>query len=86
MFTGIGEFSIHKEFVWAKVAGNVASLRSTSPSRRYKVGFVIGCEVESLASIAFLDKEGFMAIKNKVVVSDHHRSHQESVAIWIIDR
>jgi hypothetical protein len=33
VFTGIGEFSIHKEFVSAKVAGNVASL--TNPALDY---------------------------------------------------
>ncbi len=33
VFTGIGEFSIHKEFVSAKVAGNVASLTNPALDR-----------------------------------------------------
>ena len=33
MFTGIGEFSIHKEFVSAKISGNVASLRDPALDR-----------------------------------------------------
>jgi len=33
VFTGIGEFSIHKEFVSAKVAGNTASLRNPALDR-----------------------------------------------------
>lgn len=33
VFTGIGEFSIHKEFVSAKVAGNVASLKNPALDR-----------------------------------------------------
>ena len=36
VFTGIGEFSIHKEFVSAKVAGNVASLTNPALDRILK--------------------------------------------------
>src|SRR5579872_2075007 len=34
VFSGIGEFTVHKEFVSAKVAGEVASLQNRSEERR----------------------------------------------------
>lgn len=45
VFTGIGEFSIHKEFVSAKIAGEVASLQDQALDRLIdfatEVGFVV---------------------------------------------
>ena len=45
VFTGIGEFSIHKEFVSAKIAGDVASLQDQALARLIefaaKVGLVV---------------------------------------------
>src|SRR5271154_2220190 len=42
VFTGIGEFSIHKEFVSAKVAGEVASLRDPALDRIFDFAAEVG--------------------------------------------
>ena len=42
VFTGIGEFSIHKEFVSAKVAGEVASLRDPALDRIFDFTAEVG--------------------------------------------
>ena len=52
VFSGIGEFSIHKEFVSAKVAGNAASLSNPALDRILSFAAESGLVVElySLAS------------------------------------
>ncbi|MCY4269999.1 MAG: amidohydrolase [Gammaproteobacteria bacterium] len=54
VFTGIGEFSVHKEFVSAKVAGHTASLRNPALDRIFETVAEIGlvailhCDIDTV--------------------------------------
>jgi hypothetical protein len=82
VFTGIGEFTIHKEFVSAKIAGGVASLQDPALDRIFKLSAEVG-----LVSILHSDldvpfpKEGALPayleqMKNLL------RRHPQATIIW----
>jgi hypothetical protein len=52
VFTGIGEFTIHKEFVSAKVAGEVASLQDPALAARGETGCSPGRDGNHLIGVA----------------------------------
>jgi hypothetical protein len=51
VFTGIGEFTIHKEFVSGKIPGEVASLQNPAPDRRLDFAAEVGLVVLIHAAI-----------------------------------
>lgn len=82
IFTGIGEFSIHKEFVSAKIAGEVASLQDPALDRIFDFAAEVG-----LVSILHNDldspfpKEG-AAPAYLDQIKDLFRRHPSSTIIW----
>src|SRR5688572_12500220 len=82
VFTGIGEFSIHKEFVSSKVAGEVASL--TNPaldsilSFAGRVGLVVILHSDIDMPMAKPDTEPVYLSQMKAVL----KRHQKTTIIW----
>jgi hypothetical protein len=82
VFTGIGEFSIHKEFVSAKIAGETASLKDQALDRLIdfaaEVGLVIliHCDVD----VPFA-KPGAEPAYSKQI-KDLFRRHPKATIIW----
>jgi len=82
VFTGIGEFSIHKEFVSAKIAGEVASLQDPALDRIFDFAAEVG-----LVSILHNDldlpfpKEGAEPAYLDQI-KDLFRRHPKSAIIW----
>jgi predicted TIM-barrel fold metal-dependent hydrolase len=83
VFTGIGEFSIHKEFVSSKVAGEVASLKNPALDRIFRLCGEIGL-------IALLHNDIDMPFSRPGVaepvylndMKDVLRRHPKAVIIW----
>jgi hypothetical protein len=82
VFSGIGEFSIHKEFVSAKVAGEVASLTNPALDRIFDF-----CAETGLVAILHNDidmpfaKEGAEPVY-LTQMKDLLRRHQKTAIIW----
>jgi hypothetical protein len=82
VFTGIGEFSIHKEFVSSKVAGNVASLTNPALDRIFEF-----CAESGLLVILHNDidmpfaKQGVEPVYLKQL-KDVLRRHPDTTIIW----
>ncbi len=82
VFTGIGEFSIHKEFVSAKIAGEVASLRDPALDRIFDFAAEVG-----MVSILHNDMDVPFAKEGSPPAyldetKDLFRRHPNSTIIW----
>ena len=82
VFTGIGEFSIHKEFVSAKVSGETASLTNPALDRildfAAESGLVVILHNDIDMPFAKLDTEPVYLTQMKAVL----RRHQNAAIIW----
>ena len=82
VFSGIGEFSIHKEFVSSKVAGNIASLTNPALDRIFDL-----CEETGLVSILHNDIDMPFAKPDTEPVylkqaKEVLRRHPDATIIW----
>jgi predicted TIM-barrel fold metal-dependent hydrolase len=82
VFTGIGEFTIHKEFVSAKVAGEVASLQNPALDRILKFSKAVGLVVliNSDMDVPFA-KEGSQPVYLNQMKA-LFRKHPDTTIIW----
>ena len=82
VFTGIGEFSIHKEFVSAKVSGETASLTNPALDRildfAAESGLVVILHNDIDMPFAKLDTEPVYLTQMKALL----RRHQNAAIIW----
>ena len=82
VFTGIGEFSIHKEFVSAKVSGETASLTNPALDRILdfagESGLVVILHSDIDMPFAKLDTEPAYLTQMKALL----RRHQNAAIIW----
>jgi hypothetical protein len=82
VFTGIGEFTIHKEFVSAKIAGGPASLTNPALDRIFDFAAEVGLIVliHSDADVPFPkpDQEPYQILQ----LRDLFRRHPETTVIW----
>ncbi len=82
IFTGIGEFSIHKEFVSSKVAGNIASLTNSALDRIFEfcaeTGLVAILHNDIDMPFAKPDTEPVYLTQTKDVL----RRHPKATIIW----
>jgi hypothetical protein len=82
VFSGIGEFSIHKEFVSSKVAGNTASLTDPAPGRildfAAEAGLVVIFHCDIDMPFAKPDQEP-VCLRQAVQV---FRRHPKTTIIW----
>jgi hypothetical protein len=82
VFSGIGEFSIHKEFVSAKVAGNAASLKDPALDRILEfagetgLAVILHCDID----IPFQGKGEVPAYREQL--RDLARRHPDVTIIW----
>src|SRR5689334_6229661 len=82
VFSGIGEFSIHKEFVSAKIAGEVASLQDPALDRLMdfaaEVGLVvlIHCDIDTPFAKEGAEPAYFQQVK------DLFKRHPRTTIIW----
>ena len=82
VFTGIGEFTIHKEFVSSKVAGDVASLTDPALDRILEFAGEVGLVVliHSDIDVPFAsDAGGLIYLKQMIELL---RRHPETTVIW----
>ena len=82
VFSGIGEFTIHKEFVSSKVAGNVASLTNPALDRIFEFAGEVGLVVliHSDIDVPFAsDTKGLIYLKQMVELL---KRHPETTVIW----
>jgi predicted TIM-barrel fold metal-dependent hydrolase len=82
VFSGIGEFTIHKEFVSSKVAGDVASLTDPALDRILEFAGEVGLIVliHSDIDVPFAsDTKGLVYLKQMVELLARH---PETVVIW----
>ena len=82
VFSGIGEFTIHKEFVSSKVAGNVASLTDPALDRILEFAGEAGLVViiHSDIDVPFAsDTKGLIYLKQMVELLERH---PETTIIW----
>jgi predicted TIM-barrel fold metal-dependent hydrolase len=82
VFTGIGEFTIHKEFVSSKVAGDVASLTDPALDRILELAGDVGLVVliHSDIDVPFAsDTKGLVYLKQMVELLARH---PQTVVIW----
>ena len=82
VFSGIGEFTIHKEFVSSKVAGDVASLTDPALDRILEFAGEVGLVVliHSDIDVPFAsDTQGLVYLKQMVNLLARH---PETVIIW----
>jgi predicted TIM-barrel fold metal-dependent hydrolase len=82
VFTGIGEFTIHKEFVSAKVAGEVASLQNPALDRILDFSKTVGLVVlmHSDMDVPFA-KEGSQPVYLNQMKAVFRR-HSDTTIIW----
>jgi hypothetical protein len=82
VFTGIGEFSIHKEFVSAKIAGETASLTNPALDRilefAAEAGLVVILHNDIDMPFARADAEPVYLAQTKALL----RRHPETTIIW----
>jgi len=82
VFTGIGEFTIHKEFVSSKVAGKVASLRNPALDRILEfasdVGLVVLMHCDIDMPFAKKDAEPVYLAQMRALL----RRHPKATIIW----
>ncbi len=82
VFSGIGEFSVHKEFVTSKIAGHIASLHNEALDRILtlvsEVGLVaiLHCDVNTVRATAGDRPAHFDELKTLL------KSHQGATVIW----
>ena len=82
VFSGIGEFSIHKEFVSSKVLGHTASLRNPALKKILKfageVGLVVNlhCDINTVRPVKDDRPAHFDALK------EIFRAHPQTTIIW----
>jgi predicted TIM-barrel fold metal-dependent hydrolase len=82
VFSGIGEFTIHKEFVSSKVAGDVASLTDPALDRILEFAGEVGLVViiHSDIDVPFAnDTKGLIYLKQMVELLERH---PETTVIW----
>ena len=82
VFSGIGEFSIHKEFVSSKVAGNAASLSNPSLDRILELSSEVGLVVilHNDLDIPFAEKGSTPAYLKQL--KELFRRHPDTTIIW----
>jgi hypothetical protein len=82
VFTGIGEFSIHKEFVSAKIAGETASLTNPAVDRIFdlaaEVGLVVIIHNDIDVPFAKVDTEPAYLTQMKALL----KRHPKTSTIW----
>ena len=82
VFSGIGEFSIHKEFVSAKVAGDVASLTNPALDRIFdfaaEAGLVVILHNDINMPFPKPDQEPYMLAQLKALFA----RHPDTTIIW----
>jgi hypothetical protein len=82
VFTGIGEFTIHKEFVSAKIAGGVASLQNPALDRilefAAEVGLVVLIHID--IDVPFAQEASEPAYLSQI--KDVFRRHPHATIIW----
>ncbi len=82
VFEGIGEFSIHKEFVTAKIAGNGASLMSPSLDRVFdfaaEAGLVVLLHCDIDTPFDTTEKEPIYLSQMKALI----KRHPKTTIIW----
>ncbi len=81
VFTGIGEFSIHKEFVSSKVAGDVASLRNPALDSIFRFAGEVGLIVVFHNDIDKPFPKSYTQSYLKDAI-DVFRRHPEATLIW----
>ena len=80
VFSGVGEFSVHKEFVSSKVAGHAASLHNPALDRIFETTAEIG-----LVTVIHCDTDNVRPGKvpdHFVDLMDLFRRHPNAVIIW----
>src|SRR5689334_16257574 len=82
VFTGIGEFSIHKEFVAAKIAGEVASLQNPALDRILDFAAQVGLVViiHNDMDVPFAKEEAKPAYLNQMKAL--FRRHSNLTILW----
>ena len=82
VFTGIGEFTIHKEFVSAKIAGETASLTNPALDRVFdfagEVGLVVILHNDADMPYPRPDQEPYQILQ----LRDLFKRHQKTTIIW----
>jgi hypothetical protein len=82
VFSGIGEFTIHKEFVSSKVAGNVASLLNPALDRILKFAGEVGLVVILHNDIDMPFAKGDQEPVFMTQMRDLLRRHPDTTIIW----
>jgi len=82
VFTGIGEFTIHKEFVSAKISGEVASLQDPALDRIFNLTAEVGLTsiLHSDVDVPFPNEGASPAYLDQM--KSLFRRHPESTIIW----
>ena len=82
VFSGIGEFTIHKEFVSSKIAGEIANLTNPALDRILEfageVGLVVILHNDVNIPYPAADQEPYMLVQMK----DLFRRHRDTTIIW----
>jgi len=82
VFTGIGEFTIHKEFVSSKVAGEIASLTNPALDRILEFAGEVGLVVILHSDIDMPFAKGDQEPVFMTQMRDLLRRHPETTIIW----
>lgn len=82
VFSGIGEFSIHKEFVTAKIAGHIASLKNKAFDRILALAGEVGLVVLLHCDINTVRDPGGDRTAHFDDLKAMLRSHQDATTIW----
>jgi predicted TIM-barrel fold metal-dependent hydrolase len=82
VFSGIGEFSIHKEFVSSKVAGNTASLTNPALDRVLAFAGEVGLVVILHNDIDVPFDKGDALPNSLIQMRDLLKRHPETTIIW----
>jgi len=82
VFSGIGEFSVHKEFVTAKTAGHAASLRNPALHRLLDFAGEVGLAVIFHNDIDSVLPTGAAEPVHLEAVRELFRAHPEATIIW----
>ncbi len=82
VFTGIGEFTIHKEFVSAKISGEVASLQDPALDRIFDLAGEVGlvCLLHNDLDVPFPKEGAAPAYLNQIKAV--FRRHPDTTIIW----
>jgi hypothetical protein len=82
VFSGIGEFSIHKEFVTSKIAGHIASLRNEAFDRILKVSGEVGLLVLLHCDINTVRASGGERTAHFDDLKAVFKDHSNTTIIW----